>query len=182
MQSVITADLPGPDRPTRSSQQLFGRIARVRPAPAAADTEVATKATKPTEDLPARDALTAVASHAQAANGFADAGVAMVEVAMAQAATPQAALAPASYSLHQQARRLRAGAIGAALASLAARVRRACQTHQQAKLERATWASLRGLDDRTLHDIGIHRSELRSVARELARGPGLDFTTRRPRS
>jgi uncharacterized protein YjiS (DUF1127 family) len=52
-------------------------------------------------------------------------------------------------------------AMGAALRRLLARSRRRRE-------ERATYVALRDLDARTLHDLGIHRSELISVAAELA--------------
>jgi uncharacterized protein YjiS (DUF1127 family) len=47
---------------------------------------------------------------------------------------------------------------------------RALAAWQRERMDRATFASLRALDDRTLRDLGFHRSELRSVAREVATG------------
>jgi uncharacterized protein YjiS (DUF1127 family) len=38
---------------------------------------------------------------------------------------------------------------------------------KQRQQARATYLALRGLDARTLHDIGLHRSEILSVALEL---------------
>ena len=39
---------------------------------------------------------------------------------------------------------------------------------QRQRLHRATVATLGGLDDRTLHDLGLHRSEIGGVAAEVA--------------
>jgi uncharacterized protein YjiS (DUF1127 family) len=47
-------------------------------------------------------------------------------------------------------------------------VRRHLHAWRQRRMARATYRSLRGLDARTLHDIGLDRSELRSVSAEIA--------------
>jgi uncharacterized protein YjiS (DUF1127 family) len=49
-----------------------------------------------------------------------------------------------------------AGAAGAAVARF-----------RKARAERRTIAQLRALDDRTLHDIGLHRSEIASLALDV---------------
>ncbi len=51
---------------------------------------------------------------------------------------------------------------------VAAVARRYFDVRRQRRLSRATYRSLRGLDARTLHDIGLDRSELRSVSAEIA--------------
>ena len=53
-------------------------------------------------------------------------------------------------------------AVGAALERMIIKWR-------QRRLERATYLALRGLDDRTLRDLGFHRSEIRAIAAEVDR-------------
>jgi uncharacterized protein YjiS (DUF1127 family) len=55
------------------------------------------------------------------------------------------------------------------------RLRAALQAWQRRRLERATLLSLAELDNRLLHDIGLDRSEIPSVAHAL----GGDDTRRR---
>lgn len=50
------------------------------------------------------------------------------------------------------------------LQSLMRRLRRAWAEHRQRQVALDTLATLGGLDDRTLHDLGFHRSELPSIA------------------
>ena len=47
-------------------------------------------------------------------------------------------------------------------------VRRALKRYRQHRLASAAYDELRRLDDRVLHDLGLDRSELTSVAAELA--------------
>ena len=56
--------------------------------------------------------------------------------------------------------------IVAALESTHAAVRRALASYRVYRDARDTARALRGLDDRTLHDLGYHRSEIDSVAIE----------------
>jgi uncharacterized protein YjiS (DUF1127 family) len=58
--------------------------------------------------------------------------------------------------------------LAAALRGAAALVRRTVARWKQRQLERATYETLQGLDTRTLRDLGFHRSELMSVAAEVA--------------
>ena len=100
---------------------------------------------------------------AAAASGFGDAGVD----------------SPSAYALHEAARAHRAVLIGnfaaAALSATVAYVRRAYTRYRQQREAWAVGAALRGLDDRTLHDLGFDRSEIGSVAMEAA---GLAARTR----
>ena len=57
--------------------------------------------------------------------------------------------------------------LGDAAAALGAIVRRAWQHYRQRRQALATCEMLRGLDDRTLHDLGVHRSQIDSLAEEL---------------
>ncbi len=77
-----------------------------------------------------------------------------------------------SVHLEQAARAHRAGGVArifaAALRSLSEVVGRAYAAWRRRGHAHGTYLVLRELDDRTLRDLGFHRSELRSVAAELA--------------
>ena len=119
-----------------------------------------------TYEDPAISDTEAWARHALAANGFGDgAGV-------GDAAIPDAASArPANYELYHAARAHRSFTLGeiivALMQALAAFARQSLARHRQRRRARSTYDALRQLDDRTLRDLGFHRSEIRSVAAEL---------------
>jgi uncharacterized protein YjiS (DUF1127 family) len=102
------------------------------------------------------------ARRAATANGFGDAR------ADAQV-MPQG---PDAYRLTLEARSERSASLAAILATLAAAVasavRRLHASWSMARSARATYRALRQLDVRTLHDLGLDRSEMRSVAAEIA--------------
>lgn len=110
------------------------------------------------------DELEAWARRAAAASGFGEAA----------AGTPVERSAPDSMKLAVAARVHRSAAlpdvVAAVIAALSAAARRRLAAWQRARDELATARALRGLDQRTLRDIGLDASEARSVAAELAGG------------
>jgi len=101
------------------------------------------------------------ARHASGANGFGD-------VTLYAVFAPYAANRPA----HLEARARRAQAIGQAVArgtrAVGRLLREAYAAWQARRAAREVYESLSQLDDRMLHDLGIDRSELTSVAREAS--------------
>jgi uncharacterized protein YjiS (DUF1127 family) len=61
-----------------------------------------------------------------------------------------------------------AGIVATALVSIRTALRRALASYRAYRNARETLWALRGLDDRTLHDLGYHRSEIESVAMEIS--------------
>lgn len=74
------------------------------------------------------------------------------------------------YALYQAARARRAAALDALVRAVIRNaggfLRRAWERHRQHRNTRAIFSALSELDDRTLHDLGFHRSEILSVAAE----------------
>ena len=156
--SIQSQLMPGGPLPTES----FGRIARratvTRPINGAA-TRSANEA-----DINSREPNEALALRAIAANGFGDAVIGRTDAYAHIAAVP----------LHAAARMQRARAIGQSIAGAARRLAstldRLVADYHRHSLERATGRALAALDARALRDIGLDRSEIRSVAREIAQG------------
>jgi uncharacterized protein YjiS (DUF1127 family) len=102
------------------------------------------------------------ARRAASANGFGDAR------AVAQV-MPEG---PDAYRLAIDARAARSASLAAILATLVAAVsaagHRVYASWSRARSARATYRALRELDTRTLHDLGLDRSEMRSMAAEIA--------------
>ena len=77
---------------------------------------------------------------------------------------------PSTYALMQEARTRRAEAIGRLLREgvrwLAGALTRAFVAYRRRRHTRAIYSALSELDDRTLRDLGFHRSEIWSVAAE----------------
>ena len=85
---------------------------------------------------------------------------------------------PLESAARQHRGRLVGEALIAAWQRVAAGARAAVATWQRRRERRATYLALRGLDDRTLHDLGFSRSEILSVALDIER----DDETRRLRT
>jgi uncharacterized protein YjiS (DUF1127 family) len=102
------------------------------------------------------------ARRAATANGFGD-------VRADAQVMPQG---PDAYRLTREARSARDASLAAIVATLvaavASAVRRLHASWSMARSARATYRALRELDARTLHDLGLDRSEMRSVAAEIA--------------
>jgi uncharacterized protein YjiS (DUF1127 family) len=117
---------------------------------------------EPVVEDPVGTSLEAWASHTFAANGFGDAVIGAAEPAPA----------PTSEHSHRKARAARSLAIGnflaESLSALGAALRRARERYREYRIARETRDALGALDDRTLRDLGYHRSEIESVATEVA--------------
>jgi len=107
------------------------------------------------------------ARHALAANGFGD-GAGAGDGAITDAPSAR----PTSYELYHAARAHCSFTLGeiivALMQALAAFARQSLARHRQRRQARSTYDALRQLDDRTLRDLGLERSEIRSVAAEVA--------------
>ena len=105
------------------------------------------------------------ARRAGVASGF-GAGATATTVAPDAASSPW----PSTYELYRAARANRAFVLGEMVAvafrRVRALVRRAYGLYQQRRQQSSLYETLSQLDDRTLHDLGFDRSEIRSVAAE----------------
>lgn len=144
-----------------SSLERFGRIGRRYP-PVAASPRRAGRGADRTDNAPLRDGIEARALHAFAANGFGDAAIGRTE--------PHVLLS--SVELYHRARAHRlyllAEIVKATLKAVGDHVRRTVARWKRQQQARATYLALRALDARTLRDLGFDRSEILSVAAEVA--------------
>ena len=101
------------------------------------------------------------ARHAAGANGFSD-------VTVHDAFAPRELARPLYYQARAEHARAVGDGIVAACRALVRGVQRARAAWQPWRAAREVYESLSELDDRTLHDLGIDRSELTSVAREAS--------------
>jgi len=149
-----------PDGPLPA--ESFGRIARCAAVPRPINGAATRSANE--ADINSRELNEAWALRALAGNGFGDAAIGHGRTYAHLAAAP----------LHAAARMQRARAIGQAIAGaalrLASSLERLVADYHRHSLERATGRALAELDARALRDIGLDRSEIRSVAREIAQG------------
>ena len=112
-------------------------------------------------DVPASTAIDAWARHATGANGFGG--------AILQAGASSQAVASDFVRRARTARaEALAEAIAASLASAWSAIERAFDRYCAYRMARETYRALRLLDDRTLRDLGYDRSEIQSVAMEVA--------------
>lgn len=134
---------------------VLGRVKQVRPRERAASNDGRFET----------HALEAWARRALAANGFGG-----VELPAAARAAAQAGAGESLAQLVDVPQRASFAQIVRAFAELAAdALRGAIAQWRAGRIARAARAALAQLDDRTLRDLGLHRSELGSVAAELAR-------------
>ena len=101
------------------------------------------------------------ARHAAGANGFSDVG-------MYAAFAPATLQPPMYFKARVERAHMLGDAIVAACRAVGRGAQRAWAAWRQWRAAREVYASLSDLDDRTLHDLGIDRSELTSVAREAS--------------
>lgn len=163
-----------PNTPAES----FGRIARSTLVATPVLLDPARRSANES-DIVSREQGDASVRRALAANGFGDAAfhVTAAGETPARRDTPASApvgarsFAPAALQLEAAARAERSRRLGELAATawraVAERLRHLVLQARQRRQARATYIALRGLDARTLHDIGLHRSEILSVALEL---------------
>jgi len=137
------------------------------PGPPAGNDSALDDQTVSFDSASAADAIDAWARHAAAANGFGN-----LPTPTARTANAAPRDGPWSgYDWYRSARTARSRALGEVLERLgfvcAALVRRLYGRYQRNRRRAAQQRILADLDDRTLRDMGFHRSEIGSVAAEM---------------
>ena len=140
----------------------FDSIGLLQPWAAALPRGISGRDARRTDSAPARDAIEAYAMHAFAANGFGDANVGRAGQRLLQAGDrlDQGAAVPRSSRM--------ARIVEATLRAVGAIARRIYSGWKRQKQASDTYFALRELDAHTLRDLGFDRSEIRSVAAEIA--------------
>ena len=141
----------------------LGTIWRRHPSAATAPRSLPGRRAEAPDSAPLRDEIDAYARHALSANGFGDANV-------DGSGQP---LRPTSDRLIDQGARVPrpnrlARMAEATLRTVGVVARRMCASWQRQRLARSTYVALSELDTRTLRDLGFDRSEISSVAAEVA--------------
>lgn len=160
------------------SSESFGRIRRRQPSAVISPRRISGRAADRTASVPARDEIEAYALHAFAANGFGDADVGFPEQRLrptrpqfdreAHAHRPRPTGGQLDHEAHAHRLLRLLQSVEATLRAVGAAARRMHAKWKQRQQARATYVALGGLDARTLRDLGFDRSEIRSVAAEVA--------------
>jgi uncharacterized protein YjiS (DUF1127 family) len=166
-----------------TATESFGRIARSTASATPALLAPARRSANES-DIASHELCDARARRAMAASGFGDAALDADHKGQMQARhdthggavvvapVGERPAAPSAMQLEAAARAERSRLLGDIAAQIwrpvAQRLRNLLKQAQQRRDARATYLALRELDARTLHDIGIHRSEILSVALELS--------------
>ncbi len=144
----------------------FGRVGRTIQAPHLRMPAMAESANEAT--LVAHPGTPAIARSAPAPSSFANRAV----NADANRAALDAQALQAAARAHSM--RLAGNVAARVVRAVTARLKTWREAYRRNTDARATYLALAELDTRTLHDLGINRSELKFVAHRLARGEALD--------
>jgi uncharacterized protein YjiS (DUF1127 family) len=143
----------------------LGSVGRTRRRPRSAVTSpqgISRSRAERTASVPARDEIEAYALHAFAANGFGDATLGAADQ------RPDSSRERDGRAVHAHRFGRLAQSVEATLLAIGTAARRMYAKWKQRQQARATYVALSELDARTLRDLGFDRSEIRSVAAEVA--------------